>query len=488
MIDAIEMQDWPEMVWCARVPEGSLDVDLLHGHGVEIDEAWAIEGVWAGRFSRGGFDRTSLVFGSGVRSRDDHVTFVSAGSNVDRLWSFRQDDTRFIANSLPALIAVSGTRLLDRIGDYPDMLNSVLTTVGSGTVEVPAEGGSLKCTYFDNLKWDGHQLHETPKPSGAPQFDSFQVYHDFLFAAARRVGANATDEERDRPFGLLTTVTSGYDSSVAAVLAREAGCERAVTIQSARSVVPRSDSGEEVAEALGMECKAYPRGGRSHEREIDFWAATGTLTDANMAVFEYPKRPCLLFSGAFGGCVWTLSADDLGLGFRCGSPNTLGFCEFRLRQGIAHFPVPYCGARRADEIFRLSHEQEMEPWILGGEYDRPIPRRIAEEAGVPRNAFGMKKSATQYEQSFQWPYRSELQDSYRRYLEERNGSVPWVRAGRALNWLERQLLFPIRNRMFGHAEPAEIFPDSGSLLFQWANHRIAAELESAFREQVERVS
>ena len=33
----------------------------------------------------------------------------------------------------------------------------------------------------------------------------------------------------------------------------------------------------------------------------------------------------------------------------------------------------------------------MDPWRLRNGYDRPIPRRIAEEAGVPRLAFGQSK-------------------------------------------------------------------------------------------------
>ena len=38
----------------------------------------------------------------------------------------------------------------------------------------------------------------------------------------------------------------------------------------------------------------------------------------------------------------------------------------------------------------------MRPWILGRGYDRPIPRRLVEEAGVARDLFGgSKKAVTQ---------------------------------------------------------------------------------------------
>ncbi len=36
----------------------------------------------------------------------------------------------------------------------------------------------------------------------------------------------------------------------------------------------------------------------------------------------------------------------------------------------------------------------MKHWSIGTDYDRPIPRRIAEDAGVPRQSFGQEKRAT----------------------------------------------------------------------------------------------
>lgn len=42
---------------------------------------------------------------------------------------------------------------------------------------------------------------------------------------------------------------------------------------------------------------------------------------------------------------------------------------------------------------RISHSPEMRPWVLGRRYDKPIPRRILEEAGVPRGTFGEVKRA-----------------------------------------------------------------------------------------------
>lgn len=478
-IHARRLSDWPPLTWCAQVEDGSLDVEVLHGQSVETRDDWCVEGVWAEPFAGGNFDRTSLVFGSGVRDREDHVDFVGPGTNIERLWHLELEGHHVVSNSLPALLAVSGTSLLDEIANYPQRLGAALSFVGTGTMEVPADGTPIRCAYFDNLRWDGRTMETVAKPVDSPPFDSYDTYRDHFFATAHRVVENAHSPERQKPLSLLTTVSSGYDSSAVASAARAAGCQQAVTIESARSAIPRSDSGEEVARHLGLDCSVYPRGGLGEPDEIAFWAAMANTQDANLAVFDYGEDPCLLFTGVFGGHIWTSDVTNISLALKNSDPNGLGFCEYRLRQGVVHVPLPYAGARRGWEIFEISNSQEMTPWVLGGAYDRPIPRRIAEEAGVPRDAFGMKKSATQYEESFLWPYCRELQESYQAYLEDRGHSVPWVEGGRVLNWLERELLFPLRDRLLTATTPAKIFPQSSDLLFQWANHTMARELRQS---------
>ena len=69
--------------------------------------------------------------------------------------------------------------------------------------------------------------------------------------------------------------------------------------------------------------------------------------------------------------------------------------EHRLRVGFVHLPLPYIGAFHGPALYRITHSREMDPWRLGtGYYDWPIPRRMAEEAGVPRANFGHRKLGT----------------------------------------------------------------------------------------------
>jgi len=68
-----------------------------------------------------------------------------------------------------------------------------------------------------------------------------------------------------------------------------------------------------------------------------------------------------------------------------------GMAELRLAVGFIHLPLPYIGARQKEDIVKVTESSEMDPWRLGNTYDRPIPRRIAEEGGIARSMFGQSK-------------------------------------------------------------------------------------------------
>lgn len=483
-IESIVVSGWPALTWVALVPAANGRVTVLHGRLVEIREDWAIEGVWAGEFVDGGFDQTSLVFGSGVRCRGGAVVFVSSGSTLDRLFYCWEDDTLVVANSLPALMASTGRSLLDSCTDYPMRLINRVRDPDSPAPNVPSDGGPVYFAYLHNLIYENGDIRQVRKPLDEPVLDSFEMYRDFLFGSARAIGANAASRSRQSRITPITTVTRGYDSVAAAVVSREAGCTQAVTIRNARALIPRSDSGAHIARHLGLRCRVYRRGGgRAHPRELTFWAALGSTQDANLAVFEYPKPCCLLFAGVHGGFVWSLeqhvAVPNLERGTdACG----LGFSEFRLWEGVVHCPVPFWGARQGANIWKLSTSSDMARWRIGGHYDRPIPRRLAEEAGVPRLAFGTRKSATQFEDSFLWPYGKDLSRSYDTYLNDRGLTRPRSVPGfRVLNWIDRNLMLPAEDRLRReHVVPLRAFLGrSHHWLFQWSNHLLRDALRAA---------
>jgi hypothetical protein len=71
-----------------------------------------------------------------------------------------------------------------------------------------------------------------------------------------------------------------------------------------------------------------------------------------------------------------------------------GLSEIRLKTGFIQAAIPVIGSRNRTSILGITESPEMLPWRLNTGYDRPIPRRIAEEAGVPREMFGQIKLAS----------------------------------------------------------------------------------------------
>jgi hypothetical protein len=76
-----------------------------------------------------------------------------------------------------------------------------------------------------------------------------------------------------------------------------------------------------------------------------------------------------------------------------GDQSGLSLTEYRLHAGFLHCPVPFMGVRQIRAVNALSRSAPMARWDVPGDYTRPICRRIVEEAGVPRELFGIRKKA-----------------------------------------------------------------------------------------------
>jgi hypothetical protein len=101
----------------------------------------------------------------------------------------------------------------------------------------------------------------------------------------------------------------------------------------------------------------------------------------------------ILFTGFHGDKVWDRNCEKVTKYIVRGDPSGHNLNAFRLRVGWIHLPVPFLGCTSHPSIHKISTSPEMLPWTLGNRYDRPIPRRLVEEAGVERKQFGIKKRA-----------------------------------------------------------------------------------------------
>jgi hypothetical protein len=416
-----EVPGWPKLAWLATLKHGSDEVAVLHGPCVETGRDWCMEGVWAGDFAQGNFDLTDVVVGTGIRIRGGEVRFVSSGDTLNRLHHFRGPEALHVSNSLSALLAIADLRLVPGY-DYATAMESIIRGLDDYVREIPSTRGPVYLTYFNNLIVTGESVAEAAKPSSAPDFTEFAVYRDHLFASARAVGENARSAERRHRVASVTTISSGYDSPATSVVAREAGVCDAVTIGKARRTADNpfdlDDSGEPVARQLGLNCRVYSRARKNYPFEDALWASMGNVGDLNLTLFDYPESLCLLFSGFWGGRLWDRN-DDYVAPLRRKDSSGARFSECRLELGVFVCDPTFWGCQNERQVRDIGKRRDMLPWTLGTDYDKPIARRIVEEAGVRRDSFGTRKRASSFNRKHGRPLSAGLRDDFARFMEGR---------------------------------------------------------------------
>jgi hypothetical protein len=182
------------------------------------------------------------------------------------------------------------------------------------------------------------------------------------------------------------------------VLAAEAGLRDAVTFETVSEAAGNSaglgDSGRAMAERLGMRVEAIEPGAWRRlpgYPDLEFLACSSGWAMLPMAGLAGPWRNSVIFLGTMGDELWRRDRQDVLDTLarpREYQPCYAGLREFRLRAGIVFVHAPTIGATNASAIHRFAQAEEMQPWSVGGKYDRPIPRRIVETAGISRTSFG----------------------------------------------------------------------------------------------------
>jgi hypothetical protein len=435
--DYHSVEGWPSLAWRARCDPGCGTVEVWHGSRVETRTDWFCEAVWDGAFDAGDFDRTDIVFGSGARLRDDHVVFVAPTTTVDRLQYFQWGDSLYVSNSMACLLAAVEVELDPLYTNYMMAIRSVVRGLEHYQRQLPTTHGSkVHVSYAENICWDGSRLALEKKPWRERDFRTFSNYVGFLDAAIGRLGRNLAAAERENPYRMLGTLSSGYDSATVATLARDHGMREAITFREGRpshpnEPAPPSDSGEAIGELLGLHVVAARRDAwkANAMAPVLFLAGDANGQEVLFAGAEAHLGGSVLFTGMSGDTVWG-KEEKGGPGLLArGDQSGLSVTEYRLHAGFIHVPVPFMGANQARDVRALSLSDQMAPWRLGGSYDRPICRRVLEEAGVPREVFGVRKVAASVRFSLRSTFWSSgFHEDLEAWLASHRGL--WLRRGR----------------------------------------------------------
>jgi hypothetical protein len=383
---------WPPLAWAARIGRDG-GVVLFAGDAVERTEDGLLAAAWSGPYaSTSPFDATTSI-GTALRLLPGRIEALCGNAGHDVLFLHRGGKGVVLANGLPIALAAAGDAPLPHYPFYNHDLMAYLAGAAPEGLPLPLRRGTLT-PFYRGIALAGPGWQATPLPPRAmPRWPDFAAYRAMLVAETRALFANAADPARRRRYAPIATISSGYDSVAAAVIARDAGCTEALTWRQASMAEPGTlDSGEESAARLGLAAAVLPTHAyraRSDLPEAEFIAAGYGGPQVMMAGSEPHLAERLIVTGFAGDMLWDRDAAPRPGPAICGGFSAL---SFHLRLPALAVAVPMIGA--ADDpspLGALSRAAEMAPWTLGGGYDRPIPRRIAEEAGLPRGSFAQRK-------------------------------------------------------------------------------------------------
>jgi hypothetical protein len=424
--------------------QNDANVDVMHGPWVETCDTAFFEGTWAGKFREMGFVESPECFGTGARLSARSVEFAGTTAPFRALVSVRCGNELLISNSLCFIL----TQLQDApdityAGYYADLFKIFTAGFSSegGTLQT-ARGRSIRFHLFSTLVVEKDLSLLCRRKPVPPPPECYEGYREYLGAALLRVRENAVDSARLKPFHPVTTISRGYDSVACSALGAAAGWKDTVTfVGNSVGTNPRmnnvDDDGASVAAHLGLSTRRYERSAWSTLAgmpEAEFAAIFKTGGMVPFAIMEEQLRGTVLLSGSLGDSTWGASSKhgpgvtpDMGRPF-LRDMGAESLWEFQLRVGISMVYPCVLGATHRDAFKRIALSKELAPWSIGGTYDRPLCRRIAEDAGVPRELFGMRKMATahtnisrEFSPSFARCFRAFLVNDVRNALASRTG-------------------------------------------------------------------
>ena len=399
----------PPLAWLCSIDR---DVHAFTiGRSVEHNEQRIVEGVWAGDFATTKIEESDCMFGSGA-ALGEQVVFVPPKHNYEHLFVLHDCALQrtYVANSLCFVLAAAGSEIEE---SFLALMPAGLLALGRlrpANIDFydPLVCGNARFRLFKMMYYNfsaDHagvvKLHECRLH---PPAGNFKEYRDHLSKQLGALFANARHPGRSTRFEPIATVSTGYDSVACAALAKEQGCVEALTLDV--SVKGKDDHGGDVAASLGLRLisRRHVMGddianlrvefsGHLQEAVAEFVATQGVGDDIAFQPFESCLSGRLLVTGGYGDTIWRRQPPTPP-GLPTGTVFSKSITEFRLRVGFSYLPLPFIAARFPQAVNAISQSAEMQPFCLAQEYDRPIPRRIAEEAGVPREAFGQRKVAT----------------------------------------------------------------------------------------------
>lgn len=391
----------PPLFWVARIAPPLIEVTC--GTSVRRATDAFIEGTWSGEPALREVAKASTVYATGIVRTAEGPLVITQSHVQECVWATQRPDATFVSNSIAGLLQYTGQRL-DPNFAYPDVFyragplkhldqEGEPPLVSGHRLTIPTLDGPIDALYCENFRiHDDGRLEVSRKPRERT-FVDYADYRRRLGDATRSLIANATG------YSPIVALSTGYDSTAVAAVVASAGGRRAVGVQTARRHGDGAlvdDSGVASALRLGLDFKLYDRldyMSRTDLPEAEFLSTGMSGEDVVVCAFESELRRALLFTGHWGGRMWSESWRPSVRHLPPPELSGNSLVDFRLRVDCIHVPLPYFGALQEPTTSALEDDPTMAAYRVGGYYDRPVARRLAEEAGLPRGSFAQTKVA-----------------------------------------------------------------------------------------------
>ena len=421
--------------WLAVVNKAEKQINVVHGPSVECHTDWMVEGVWDDDFKKGAFHISENFFGSGIRVEDNNIYFVASSSRADRIFYCEDNEQYVFSNSLILILSYTGAQLDDNY-DYIEESTSICRGLNEYKKEYRILHHEIKCFYqifYENIKLNEKGISFQNRYKRI-NIDSYNQYYDIIMEVLQKLRANYESNARKYILSAYSTLSQGYDSTAVSCLVKNIGVKNvfiANRIPHALhlpTLMKEKAGALKIAKLLGYKTLCINSSRKSISEDELYFLATNypkyntrswsEVSLHGMAKYiESHNLSAVVFTGHHGDSVWDINLSDEFLNDERKTPSMMGFCqEMRIKAGFINIPVPIIEATNIKDIISISRSREMIPWRLDNDYDRPIPRRISEEAGVPRSMFGQKKRFIA--NLYLWPINPVLRRKFFKFLKK----------------------------------------------------------------------
>ena len=383
----------PPLSWLAVVDSDS-KVEIIHGKSVHSTPNFFASGVWDGRCEDGDFDSCNFSCCTGAKILDDKVIFSTPSHTQASIFLIEWKSRLFVSNSAAFLLAYTGLRYDADYYDYDKDFCSEFLGDAFNKKSTPLKNGIMYIFTYCNVTIDKN-LHYTSVPRKSDyDFRTFADYRCALKSTIERLITNGSSPCRGgERYGMISTISKGYDAPTCSAIAKECGCNEVFTFN--RPLHYFGDCGSDIATALGYEhiyeldADAY----KNNEELLEALNVSSGDTGSMIVIdgqYKYYKNK-LLFCGCRGDSIWGIRVcPNDNLIFECETSSENSY-ELYLRTNTVLVMPPYIGADHASQLYEIALSDELAEYRLGNSYDRPICRKILEDSGVKRGMFGLKK-------------------------------------------------------------------------------------------------